>query len=74
MDAPKKIKSVGSRAEVFHGTAQKTSSGLLKSDLFISGGRIKSKKASAAAKKHAKRKLGKYLQKKGSGQFGPKKD
>ena len=44
-------KTIGSRAEVFHGTALKTSSGpngLMKKDLFIdTDGQIKSKKASA---------------------------
>ena len=28
-------KTVGSRAEVFHGTAKKTSGGLMKSDVFL---------------------------------------
>ena len=46
--APKKL--IGSRAQVFHGTAVKTSGGLVKSDLKRSGDRIVSKKASAAAK------------------------
>lgn len=47
------MKSVGSRAEVFHGTATKTAGGLKKSDLFRGkDGRIKSKRASALAKKN----------------------
>ena len=47
------MKSVGSRAEVFHGTAKKTAGGLTKNDLFRGkDGRIKSKRASALAKKN----------------------
>jgi hypothetical protein len=42
---------IGSRAQVFHGTAEKTSGGLKKSDLKLTKrGEIVSKKASAAAK------------------------
>lgn len=45
-------KVVGSRAEVWHGTAVKTSGGLTKSDLFYDAkdGRIKSKAKSSQAK------------------------
>ena len=43
------IKTFGSRAEVFHGTAKKTSGGLKKGDLMLKGGEIKSKSASKAA-------------------------
>jgi len=45
--------TVGSRAQVWHGTADKTSGGLTKKDLFKGkDGRIKSKRASALAKKN----------------------
>jgi len=45
--------TVGSRAQVWHGTADKTSGGLTKKDLFQGkDGRIKSKRASALAKKN----------------------
>jgi len=44
------MSSVGSRAEVFHGTAEKTSGGLMKKDLMMGkDGRIKSKAAHDAA-------------------------
>ncbi len=44
---------VGSKAQVFHGTADRTSGGLKKNDLFKDRrGNIKSKKASKAAKKN----------------------
>lgn len=47
------MKTIGSRAEVFHGTALKTSGGLTKKDLFKGkDGRIKSRKASALAKRN----------------------
>jgi len=43
---------VGTRAQVFNGTADKTAGGLMKKDLFQDkAGRIRSKKASEAAKK-----------------------
>ena len=45
--------TVGSRAEVFHGTADKTSGGLVKKDLMMKDGRIVSKAASKASKKPA---------------------
>jgi hypothetical protein len=41
--------TVGSRAEVFHGTADKTAGGLTKKDLKLKDGRIVSKAASKAA-------------------------
>jgi hypothetical protein len=45
--------TVGSRAQVLHGTAKKTSGGLVKKDLSKNDqGKIVSKKASAAAKKN----------------------
>jgi hypothetical protein len=46
--------TIGSRAEVFHGTADKTSGGLVKKDLKMKDGRIVSKAASKAAKKSLK--------------------
>jgi hypothetical protein len=46
---------IGSRAEVFHGTADKTSGGLEKKDLKMKDGRIVSKAASKAAKKSLKK-------------------
>ena len=46
---------IGSRAEVFHGTADKTSGGLTKKDLMMKDGRIKSKAAHDAAMKRMKR-------------------
>ena len=46
---------IGSRAEVFHGTADKTSGGLEKKDLVMKDGRIISKAASKAAKKSLKK-------------------
>ena len=48
----KKIPTVGSRAQVMHGTAKKTSGGLTKSQLkYNKQGKIVSKKASKSAKK-----------------------
>jgi len=45
-------KTIGTRAEVFHGTADHTSGGLKKNDLKLNDrGRIVSKKASATASK-----------------------
>ena len=46
---------IGSRAEVFHGNADKTSGGLTKKDLKMKDGRIVSKAASKAAKKSLKK-------------------
>ena len=47
-----KIVAVGSRREVFNGTAKHTSGGLTKGDLKkTADGRIRSRRASAAAKK-----------------------
>lgn len=48
----KAIKTVGSRASVFHGNAKHTSGGLKKKDLKMNGqGKIVSKKNSARAKR-----------------------
>jgi hypothetical protein len=49
-----KIKAVGSKAEVFHGTAKHTSGGLKKKDLMKHSGRIISRKKHAAGKKAIK--------------------
>lgn len=60
--------TVGSSAQVFHGTAKHTSGGLTKKDLMkTKAGRIVSKKKHAAGKKAIKRlrKLG-YVAKKGT--------
>jgi hypothetical protein len=63
-----KIKAVGSKAEVFHGTARHTSGNLHKKDLFKNKhGRIISRKKHAAGKKAIKilRSLG-FIAKKGT--------
>ena len=44
--------TVGSRCQVWNGTAKKTSGGLTKKDLFKKKGRIRSKKASRKAKQN----------------------
>ena len=64
---PEKMKTVGSRAEVYHETAKHTSGGLKKKDLMMHKGRIVSRKAHAAGKKAIKRlrALG-YVAKKGT--------
>ena len=49
-----KIKAVGSKAEVFHGTAKHTSGGLKKKDLMKHHDRIISRKKHAAGKKAIK--------------------
>lgn len=54
------IKSIGSRAEVMHGTAHHTSGGLVASQLkYSASGSIVSKKASARATRE--KRLGIYL-------------
>ena len=70
-----KIKAVGSKAEVFHGTAKHTSGGLKKSDLMKKKGRIISRRKSAAGKKAIKhlRALG-YIAKKGTFKLFRKSD
>ena len=50
-----KIKAVGSKAEVFHGTAKHTSGGLHKKHLMKHKGRIVSRKQHSAGKKAIKR-------------------
>ena len=61
-----KEKTIGSRAEVFHGTAKKTSGGLKKADLIMNKrGRIVSKKLSERAKKEKRLEKAGYKPKKG---------
>lgn len=56
MAETKKVKAVGSKAEVFHGSAKHTAGGLHKKDLMkTKSGRIVSKKQHAAGKKAIKR-------------------
>ena len=47
--------TVGTRAQVWHGTADRTSGGLTKTDLFMKNGRLRSKRASRSAKKNTPR-------------------
>ena len=59
-------KTIGSRAEVFHGTAKKTSGGLKKKDLKKNkAGKIVSKKMSDRAKKEKRLEKAGYKTKKG---------
>lgn len=60
--------TVGTRAQVWHGTADRTSGGLKKSDLVMKNGRIKSKRASRSAKKNQNLKNAGWTFKKG--EFG----
>ena len=59
------IMVVGSRAQVWHGTADKTSGGLVKKDLFMSNGRLRSKEASKAAKRNQNLKKAGWTHQKG---------
>ena len=54
---------VGTRAQVFHGTADKTAGGLEKKNLVLKDGRIVSKAASQAALKRMKSEGKKHLTK-----------
>jgi hypothetical protein len=54
---------VGSRAQVFHGTADKTTGGLEKKNLMLKDGRIVSKAASQAALERVKSEGKKHLTK-----------
>jgi len=47
-------RTIGSRAEVMHGSCLRTAGGLKKKDLFMKKGRIVSRRASAAGKKALK--------------------
>ena len=65
-----KIPAIGSRAQVFHGNAVHTAGGLYQKDLFRGkDGSIKSRKASAMAKRHNN--LGSFKLAKGSRRFVP---
>ncbi len=70
-----KIKAVGSKAEVYHGTAKHTSGGLHKKDLMKHKGRIISRRKHTAGKKAIKhlRALG-YIAKKGTFKLFRKSD
>lgn len=63
----KKIKAVGSKAQVFHGTAKHTSGGLRKKDLMKRKGRIISRRKYEAGKRAIKhlRSMG-FIAKKGT--------
>ena len=69
---------IGSRAQVFHGTADQTAGGLKKKDLILDNGEIKSKAAQQAAlarmKKEGKKHLAKVFKptKKGGFKLQPK--
>jgi hypothetical protein len=70
-----KMPAVGSKSQVFHGTAKHTSGGLKKNDLMkTKNGRIVSRRKHAAGKKAIKnlRKLG-YIAKKGTFKLFTKK-
>ena len=71
----KKMKTVGSKAEVFHENAIHTSGGLTKKDLMYKKGRIISRKKHAAGKRAIKhlQKLG-YKAKKGTFKLFRKSD
>ena len=68
-------KTVGSKAEVYHETAKRTSGGLTKKDLMYKKGRIISRRKHAAGKKAIKRlfALG-YKPKKGTFRLMSKSD
>ena len=56
MAATRKVATVGTKAQVFHGTAKHTSGGLTRKDLLqTKKGRIVSRKKHAAGKKALKR-------------------
>ena len=70
-----KMLSVGSRAQVLHGTAKRTSGGLTKDDLMKNKwGKIVSKKASKAARKSKNLANAGYTAKKGEFGAYKKKD
>ena len=60
--------TVGTRAQVWHGTADRTAGGLTKKDLFMKNGRIRSKRASLSAKNNKNLKKAGWTFKKG--EFG----
>jgi hypothetical protein len=57
---------IGSRAQVWHGTAYKTTGGLTKRDLMMSHGRVVSRKKHFTAKKEKRLEKAGYFAKKGS--------
>ena len=57
---------IGSRAQVWHGTAYKTTGGLTKRDLMMSHGRVVSRKKHFSAKKEKRLEKAGYFAKKGS--------
>jgi hypothetical protein len=59
---------VGTRAQVWHGTSEKTPGGLRKKDLVMKRGRIRSRKASRSAKRNGNLKKAGWTFKKG--EFG----
>lgn len=62
--------AIGTRAQVWHGTAHHTAGGLTKTDLFQDkNGRIRSRRASATAKRNGN--LGSHLLPRGSHTFVP---
>ena len=68
------MKTVGTRAEVWHGNAKKTSGGLMKKDLKMNKrGRIVSKKMSLRAKKEKRLEKAGYKTKKGKFKLFKKK-
>ena len=64
---------IGSRAQVWHGTAYKTTGGLTKRDLMMSHGRVVSRKKHFSAKKEKRLEKAGYFAKKGSFGFIKKK-
>ena len=70
-----KIKTIGSRAQVWHKVALKTSGGLKRSDLMMKKGRIISRRKSAAGKKALKHLTSRgYVAKKGTFKLFRKSD
>jgi hypothetical protein len=63
----------GTRAEVFHETAYETSGGLQKKDLVMNESRNEIVSVKKQTLAHTQKHLGKYLQRKGSKKFGPRK-
>jgi hypothetical protein len=63
------MQTIGSRSQVWHGTAKRTSGGLTKSELIKVRGRIKSRSKHLSAKKEQRLKKYGYGSKKGH--FGP---
>ena len=70
------MNKIGSRAEVFHGNAEKTKGGLTKTDLKknIYGNIVSIKQSNRMSGDSNPLRLNGYLQKKNSGKFGPNND